>query len=74
MTIPAERTRALKWAREFLLEIRNPDMWPSVPEELRHQALVILRHFPDPSEIEHLHLLAPSLIGPAVAPKEQKER
>ena len=49
MTMPQERTRALRWAGEFLREIQsNPDADP----KLKRQALFILRHFPEPHEIE----------------------
>lgn len=60
MTMPTERTRALKWAREFLEEIPRMD---NLPDKLSWRANVILRHFPEDSEIEHLHMLAPLLIA-----------
>lgn len=45
MTMPEERTRALRWAGEFLREVRKTE---GVPEELKRQAWVILRHTPAP--------------------------
>lgn len=43
MTMPFERTRALRWAGEFLDEIqKSADCRP----ELRRQAEFILRHYP----------------------------
>ena len=49
MTIPEERTRALKWAGEFLVEVLRT---PECPQELREQARMILRHYPDAASIE----------------------
>jgi len=48
MTMPAERTRALRWAGEFLREVRRCD---ACPEEIRRQAHVILRHYPEDWDI-----------------------
>lgn len=50
MTMPEERTRALRWAGEFLREVRKTE---GVPEELKRQAWVILRHYPSTRDIEH---------------------
>lgn len=50
MTMPSERTRALRWAGEFLREVMgSPERFS---EELRREAKVILRHYPMPSEIK----------------------
>lgn len=48
MTMPFERTRALRWAGEFLDEIQKST---DVSPELRRQASVILRHYPNATEI-----------------------
>lgn len=48
MTMPYERTRALRWAGEFLREVRRSE---ECPESLRRQAHVILRHYPDAWDI-----------------------
>ncbi len=47
--MPEKRTRALRWAGEFLREARRSE---SCPESMRQQANVILRHYPDALEIE----------------------
>lgn len=49
MTICYERTRALRWAYEFLCEVRASD---EVPESFSRQASQILRHYPNPVDIE----------------------
>lgn len=51
MTMPSERTRALRWAEEFLREVRTRS---DVPEDLKHQALVILRHYPESHDIKRV--------------------
>lgn len=51
MTTPSERTRALRWAGEFLRDIRANHI---VDQALRDQAHGILRHYPDIYEIELL--------------------
>ncbi|MBH2018489.1 MAG: hypothetical protein I8H91_02770 [Burkholderiales bacterium] len=50
MTMPNERTRALRWAGEFLREAKRHE---GLPEELRKQIPFILRHYPSALDIEH---------------------
>ena len=50
MTMPSERTRALRWAGEFLQEAMEV---PELPLELKRQIRTILRHYPSASEIAH---------------------
>ena len=50
MTMPHERTRALRWAGEFLREVMES---PECPTELRQQAKAILRQYPEPHSIAH---------------------
>jgi hypothetical protein len=74
MTMPHERTRALRWAGEFLREL---SISPAVSEALRHEAGHILRHYPSTQEIQHAaqHLFVKPVIGgPWLGPegKEQK--
>lgn len=67
MTIPEERTRALKWAGEFLVEVLRT---PECPQELREQARMILRHYPDAASIERrAHSFATEVVGPWLAPE-----
>lgn len=49
MTMPDERARALRFAGEILREMRTRS---DVPEDLRRQALVALRHYPSPQELQ----------------------
>lgn len=50
MTMPNERTRALRWAGEFLQELQAVE---GLDPQLKRQAVAILRHYPTKSEIEH---------------------
>lgn len=52
MTLPDERYRAVKMAREFLLELTNPSKTPGVPKIIRSQASGILRHYPSNWDME----------------------
>jgi hypothetical protein len=46
MTLPDERYRAVKMARQFLLDLCSPEKTPKVPAIIRSQARGILRHYP----------------------------
>jgi hypothetical protein len=43
MTIPSERTRAFRWAGEFLLKVQKNDEFS---KELKREVKFILRHYP----------------------------
>ena len=49
MTMPQERARAMRWAYEILIELRRRE---DVPQDLRHQASMTLRHYPDKGTID----------------------
>lgn len=49
MTTPSERTRALRWAGEFLLKVRRGDEFSA---EAKREVLYILRHYPRDYEIK----------------------
>jgi hypothetical protein len=54
MTIPAERTRSVLQAREFLVRLANPyvpDGIKRIPKAVRQEALRVLRHFPMACEV-----------------------
>lgn len=51
MTMPDERARALRFAGEILREMRSR---PDVPDDLRQQAKFILRHYPEPRDLERM--------------------
>ena len=51
MTMPDERARALRFAGEILREMRSR---LDVPDDLRQQARFILRHYPEPRDLERM--------------------
>lgn len=48
MTMPDERARDLRFAGEILREMRSRK---DVPEDLKQQARLTLRHYPEPTEL-----------------------
>jgi len=46
MTLPDERYRAVKWARELMYDLMDPKKTPGVPKNIREQARSVLRHYP----------------------------
>jgi len=54
MTLPDERLRALRSAREFLLALLTPSETPKVPRDVRRWASRVLKHYPLPLEIDRL--------------------
>jgi hypothetical protein len=54
MTLPDERLRALFSAREFLVELMQPDKTPRVPRDIRQWASRVLKHYPGPFDLERM--------------------
>ncbi|MDM0048868.1 BPSL0761 family protein [Variovorax sp. J22R115] len=58
MTVGYERRRALEWAGELLRDLKSPSerheqLWGgSVPPELKMLAHRILRHYPEPWQLD----------------------
>ena len=46
MTLPDERYRAVRWAREFMYELMDAKKTPGVPKRIRDTARSVLRHYP----------------------------
>jgi hypothetical protein len=46
MTVPMERTNAVVWTEQFLLDLLDPKKTPRVPKNIRDQARHLLRHYP----------------------------
>lgn len=62
MTLPYERRRALEWAGETFRQIRwaskDEEYWGGpVPERLREVVKRIMRHYPEPAQIEAATLM-----------------
>lgn len=52
MTVPHERTLALRRTRQLLSDLSEPGKTRNVPEEIRRVATRLLRHFPEPSTVD----------------------
>lgn len=46
MTLPFERTNAIRNAEQFLLELCDPKKTPRIPKEIRRRAGRLLKHYP----------------------------
>ena len=73
MTMPDERTRALRWAGEFLLKVQRGEEFS---EAIKREAKVILRHYPRDFEIKLQAELEPvrskTVIDLWLGPEEEK--
>jgi hypothetical protein len=52
MTLPPERSRAIRNAREFLRDLLVPSRTPRIPRDVRMVARSLLKHYPSDYEIE----------------------
>jgi hypothetical protein len=72
MTMPDERTRALIWAGNFLIDLA---LDPDLPYAVRRRAVVIARHFPTLEDVRGIAGLCDQSngLGPTVAYPDQAE-
>lgn len=63
MTIPIERTNAIKYAREFLRDLLDPKKTPKVSSKIRKRALAVLRHFPGDYDLNRLSKRSSDILG-----------
>jgi len=61
MTLPDERYRAVRMARQFLMELLDPKKTPGIPKIVRQQANGILRHYPNDWDMERACQGAPEI-------------
>ena len=52
MTVPIERTNAVMWTEDFLVDLCDPKKTPRVPKAIRDQAKRLLRHYPSKFEMD----------------------
>ena len=64
MTLPNERTNAIRNTREFLRSLLDPGMTPRVPKSIRKQAGWCLKHFPSGLDLEEAAKKCPKVFGP----------
>lgn len=46
MTLPVERTQAVVYTEQFLVDLLNPKVTPKVPKAIRERAGSLLKHYP----------------------------
>jgi len=68
MTLPDERYRAVRMARQFLTELCNPEKTPRVPGIIRSQARSILRHYPSDYEMDRASEACPDIFQTRMEP------
>ena len=52
MTMPFERTNAVRRTEKFLLDLCSPKVTPKIPKDIRRQAASLLKHYPTSFEME----------------------
>jgi hypothetical protein len=68
MTLPDERYRAVRMARQFLLELCNPEKTPRIPSIIRNQARGILRHYPSDWDMDRASEACPDVFQTKMEP------
>lgn len=71
MTLPFERTYALRNTREFLKSLLDKKATPRVPLKVRQEARWCLKHFPWDSDLEEAAKKCPKVFG-VIEPAEDK--
>ena len=61
MTLPDERYRAVRMAREFLYDLCDAKKTPGIPKRIRDQARGVLRHYPDDYHMNEAAKVAPHI-------------
>ncbi len=64
MTIHAERTRSLIYARDFLRSLLDPKKTPKVPKAIRREAYYRLKHYPSIYDIQKFAMACPDILDP----------
>jgi len=62
MTLPDERYRAIRQARQFLIDLCDRTVTPKVPRAIRGEAYRLLRHYPSDYDLDRLSEKAPDVI------------
>lgn len=68
MTLPDERYRAVKMARQFLLDLTSPEKTPRIPSIVRSQARGILRHYPSDWDMDRASDACPDVFQTKMEP------
>lgn len=62
MTLPDERYRAIKNAREFLRSLLDPKLTPKVPKKIRKEAYYVLKHYIWDMDLEEIAEKCPDIL------------
>ena len=68
MTLPDERYRAVRMARQFLQDLCDSQKTPRIPNVIRSQARGILRHYPSDYEMDRASDAAPDIFATKMEP------
>lgn len=68
MTLPDERYRAVRYARQFLFDLCDPKKTPGIPKIIRSQASSVLRHYPDDYHMNRAAEAAPDVFQTQMEP------
>lgn len=63
MTIPIERSWAIRNVESFLMPLCNPKKTPKVPRAIRRRAAQLLKHYPGAYDMELARKKAPGVFG-----------
>lgn len=67
MTIPIERSWAIRNVESFLRSLCDPKKTPRVPRDIRRRAAQLLKHYPTGFDMSRARRNAPDIFG---TPKE----
>lgn len=62
MTLPDERYRSICQARQFLIDLLDPGIYPRIPRAVRGEARRLLRHYPSTWDLDRLAEKSPDVI------------
>lgn len=68
MTLPDERYRAVRMAREFLYDLCDTRKTPGIPKRIREQARGVLRHYPSDWEMSRAAEAVPDVFQERMEP------
>lgn len=68
MTLPDERYRAVRQARQFLYDLCDAKKTPGIPKSIRSQAHSVLRHYPDDYHMTRAAASAPDVFQTQMEP------
>jgi len=54
MTLPIERTNAVKRTERFLIDLQDAKKYPRVPAGVREEARRLLRHYPTKYDLVYI--------------------